>query len=84
MRLAGFVLLLGLALGALGACGGKGKDAAEPGGDPTCCCTTADGREVLGETACQESGGSCEPTETCEADDAVDGGGVPTEDPADY
>ena len=77
-----FLLASALAL-ALAACGGKSK----PAGDPTattCCCASGDGNEVVAETVCQERGGSCEPTETCEATDPsidTDGGGS---DPDDY
>jgi len=64
--------LLATVVALVAACGGKAKDAAEPGQDSSCCCATADGREVLGDTVCQDAGGSCEPVETCEAADPGD------------
>jgi hypothetical protein len=78
-----FLLASVLAL-ALAACGGKSKPSAEPTAATCCCVGGGDANEIVAETVCTERGGTCEPTETCEATDPSidnDGGGS---DPDDY
>jgi hypothetical protein len=80
------IIALAAAL-ALAGCGGKSKDAAaEPGAEGACCCTTGDGREVLGETACTEAAGSCEPADACETEGVggSDDEPPPEADPSNY